>query len=163
MCATKKLFLVWVGVVAMSMISVAKADDTTSAWKPSGGFGFGMLHAGYGINLAVRNERNLVFTAIGCGQSSWLYRCGDQFSVGYFRSGLLSHRFSRHAFGFYAGQFERSDTGQKDATRGVGTGYVYFPNGMGNRGLSLGLGFEVGQTDGRTDHHQVQIQVGVQF
>jgi len=152
-----------IAFLAMSLGSNARADEGDSRWKLSGGLGIGMLHAGYGINLAVKNDRNLVFTAVGCGQSAWLYRCGDQFSIGYFRSGLIGNRSRRHAFGLYAGQFERSETTSHEETRGLGAGYVYFANGMRAGGLTLGLGYEVGQTDGRTDHHEFRVQLGFQF
>ena len=163
MSPRKSFLMLCLAVLAIGVSPVAGADDGFSNWKPSGGFGVGMLHAGYGINLAIRNDRSLLFAAIGCGQSSVLYRCGDAFSVGYFRSGLFGAQHSRHTLGLYAGQFERTHKGSGDETRGLGIGYVYFPRGISGRGLSLGLGFEVGRTDGRTDHHEVQAQLGVQF
>lgn len=158
-----KFLIHTIALLAMSLGSNASADEGDSRWKLSGGLGIGMLHAGYGINLAVKNDRNLVFTAVGCGQSAWLSRCGDQFSIGYFRSGLIGNHSRRHAFGIYAGQFERSETAEHAETRGMGAGYIFFPGGMGDRGLTLGLGYEIGKTDGGSDHHELRVQLGFQF
>lgn len=150
-----------IAAMILGSAPVAHATEENSRWKPSGGLGFGMLHSGYGINLGMKNNSSFFYASIGCGQYNWLHNCDDRYSFGYFRSGLIGSATNRHALGIYFGQLDRNDTGQ--ATRGIGAGYVYFPSGISERGFTLGLGFEVGETDGHTDHHEFRMQVGVQF
>ena len=158
-----KIPLLLAAIVSLGMSAPAHADESASRWKLSGGFGFGMLHSGYGVNLGAKNGSSLVFGSVGCDGYESLRECDDRYSLGYFRSDLFGQSRKRHSFGLYVGQFDRSDEPENEATRGFGIGYVFFPAGFDEPGATLGLGYELGQTDGRTDHHKIRVQVGFQF
>ena len=149
---SNKILIQVVAILAVSLGSVAHANEGPYQWRLRGGFGFGM-----------KNDVGLVFGSLGCDQYSSLQLCDDRYSIGYFRPGLIWSSFNGHALGLYVGQFDRSKELESAATHGLGINYVFLPTGIGETGFSLGLGYEIGQTDGGTDHHRLRVQVGVQF
>ena len=157
---------------------LGEQGNATSVNRPlTGGFGFGMLNAGYGVNVGIRTGNSLTYVSAGCEEYGSFGDCDSTQTIGHFRTGLFGMKGDRNALGVYGGRLARtrhpvagaSPTGAinlrttEESVYGIGVGYVFFMNGIDRTGLTVGIGYEIGRSGGSTDHHEWAFQLGVQF
>ncbi len=152
--------------------------ESLDPWRFTAGIGVGSLYSTAGINVGMHNSNSLAVLSVGCGGGSSLNGCHESFLVGYYRAGLFGSGSDKHAFGMWAGQtdssayrgVENSNRSPSDRTNldfdpvwGLGIGYAYFHNGIGNSGPVFGLGYQKERGDNHSRDGRFQLSIGFQF
>jgi len=129
------------------------------------GLGGGLMYSGLGANATWTNAKFVTFVSAGC----IAYSLGDDGSacgVGAGRLWRVGASSDKHSIGGYAGLVDagRDKDAESDlrAVYGVGLLYVYFPAGLHDGGLSLGLAPVLGFDHGTT-RADLMFQIGYQF
>lgn len=127
----------------ISFVFLAVLGSTTSFAddEVSFGAGAGSLYSGLGVNVALRGDNHIGYVSAGClaigyaGGSGWILPCG--IGMGWIWTDLLTKANNRHGIGLYAGPADYTDN-KKMAIYGLGVTYVYFMQGVNNRGWHFG-------------------------
>lgn len=140
----------------------ASSFNATANQRFSFGAGMGSLYSGLGINAGLRTNHDFKYISVGCVAYSERYGkiCGA--GAGWISTNWLDPKKHKHGVGVYMGIVgsKRVSFYDAEARYGVGVGYHYFFNGIGQSGTNLGVTI---MTD--TDQTGVggMLQLGYQF
>ena len=142
------------------------------------GVGLGVLYNGIGINYSKSTENGLAFGAVGCigisisGSSSTSdgattresesieTSCGV--GIGFVSTELFQSK--KHTIGASAGlNYNTGISGNSGLEWNVIPHYVYFLNGVKNRGINLGIGGVLTYRDSGFDDPGLLLNVGFHF
>lgn len=169
----------WCAITVFLLMPQAHAEE-----KFSFGAGIGAMYSGLGINVGLKTENQLKYVAAGClghsrGRSGndvderdWA--CGV--GVGMLRTDLFDAGNNKHGLGLYVGAVGSANESDPKVIQrpgsttvvygikpiyGVGISYVYFWNGIFDKGLNLGITPAVGFDNGAKG--SLLLQIGYQF
>ncbi|MDX1253494.1 MAG: hypothetical protein IDH49_14840 [Gammaproteobacteria bacterium] len=172
----------WCAITAFFLMPQAHAEE-----KFSFGAGVGAMYSGLGINVGLKTERQLKYVAAGClGHSR--SRSGDGVDsvderdwacgvgAGMLRTDLFGAGNNKHGLGLYVGAVGSANESDPKVIQrpgsmtvvygvkpiyGIGISYVYFWNGIFDKGLNLGITPAVGFDNGAWG--SLLLQAGYQF
>jgi hypothetical protein len=154
----KKIAIVYFLPLAFFVSNQSKANDNFTF-----GIGFGSMYSGMGVNAGIKSETDLKYISVGCVSYSTLSgeACGA--GIGWVTTQLFSSNNTNHGTSIYAGIVgSENDHFNNDPVYGVGLGYHYFFNGIGDSGTTLGLTLVAGD-----ENHGIgmggMLQLGYQF
>lgn len=173
----KRLFnknLIWGGMGILFLMQQVHAEE-----KLSFGAGIGTMYSGLGVNLGLKTDRQLKYLSLGClaHQRSDANRdsaCGA--GVGIIRTDLFAADNDKHGLGLYVGAVGSANESDPKVIYepssitvvyeikpiyGIGISYVYFWNGIFDKGLNLGITPAIGFDNGAKG--SVLLQIGYQF
>lgn len=156
-------------ILAASVSSTAIADTTF-------GVGLGSLYNGLGLNVGLSSDTGLVFGSLGCmgafssrsshtnGESvtrdkKFESNCG--IGLGYLDVSLLPG--NQHGLGLSLGYTYDTDDTAGGSEYHLMPGYHYFFNGIGQRGLTLGIGARVTRSEADSADTGFAFNFGYQF
>ena len=151
-------------VKSLTVISILLfSHQLKAAESYSFGVGLGATYSGLGVNMSKLSDVDMKYLSVGClGYSSYAgYICGA--GLGWIKTDLFNANSNKHGLGIYLGAVgtERA-YGGSEIVNGVGLGYYYFFNGIGDGGTNLGLTVVTG--NGRYQSGTgMMLQLGYQF
>ncbi len=140
-------------ILQVSIISHSIEDITIGA-------GMGGLYSGMGLNVGIKSQSD--FKYVSAGLAPYASRDGNTYatSMGYVNAGLIDANKAKHAIHVYMG-FINNEI-EYNYTPYMGTGYLYFFNGIRRNGGNLGITFMDGnKKDGLG--FKTYLQLGYQF
>lgn len=153
-------------MIVLALLAAFRPVASFAENEISFGAGVGSLYSGLGVNAALRGDDYMGYVAAGCvaiGYNSWsgaILPCG--IGVGLLWTDLLTKTNNRHGIGLYAGPVGYKDNNNKEARYGLGFTYVYFLQGINNKGWNFGITPATGKENGKAKG-SLLINAGYQF
>lgn len=166
---------VMLGIMAMLLLM----QQVQAEEKFSFGAGIGAMYSGLGVKLGLKTDRQLKYLSLGClgykhNSENRDSACGA--GVGIIRTDLFAADNDKHGLGLYVGTVGSANESDPKViyglgsmtvvyeikpVYGIGISYVYFWDGILDKGLNLGITPAIGFDNGAKG--SVLLQVGYQF
>jgi hypothetical protein len=151
-------------IIVTAVLIALISTPSLAADRTSFGLGLGSLYNGLGVNIAWTAPDDMKYLAGGCSGYSHSsidgtnLRCGAGF--GWLRTDILTRKNDRHGLGLnIALEYDQQTS---DAVPILRVPYVFFFNGINQKGLNIGVAPSVAWEDGGADFGAL-IQIGYQF